>query len=108
MNRRGKGAALTNRLSCNNALHSHPSDQLPVGQHGAGSRQLRGRQVDLEMRKQVRGFGLDLALAQRGLNGLCHRIGAAAVEMVGQRGDVDADGGDGHGHDLGSNLRVIF
>ena len=41
---------------------------------------------------------LDPAFAQRGLDGFRHHVGAAAVKMVGQRGDVDADGRGGHGH----------
>jgi len=55
---------------------------------------VRGK-VDLEMREQVRAVGLDPVPAERGLDGLGHDIRARAVEMLGQRCDVDADGGGG-------------
>ena len=76
--------------------HGAASDQLQVGQHGAGGGQLCGRQANLQVREQVRAIGPDPALAQRGFNDLGRHAGAAAVEMRGQRGEVDADGGGGH------------
>jgi len=88
--------------------HRAASDQLQIDQQGAGGSQLRGRQLDLEMREQVRAVGLDPARAQCGLSDFSHHAGARAVEMGRQCGNVDADGGDGHGHDLVSDPGMIF
>jgi len=74
---------------------SRRSDQPQRGQRGAGGGKLRVRQFDLEMRDHVRSLGGDSVLAQRGFDRLSDSVRTAAVEMLGQRRVVDADGGGG-------------
>ena len=87
--------------------HGDASDELQIDQHGAGGSQLCGRQVDLQVREEVRAVCLDPILAECCLDGLGHEIGAAAVDVFRQRVDVDAYDGGGHGHDLDLRSRVV-
>ena len=56
------------------------------------------RDVNLEMREQIRTVGPNAGFLHRLLDADCAAIQAAAVDIVGQRGDVSADGGSSHGH----------
>ena len=88
------GADLDGNLRA--GAHGPASDQLQVDQHRAGGGQLRGRQVDLDVREKVRAVGLDPSFLQHGSNGFRHYARAASVEVLWQRVDIDANGGGGH------------
>jgi hypothetical protein len=68
-------------------------NQLKLGQHGAGGGQLCSRQVDLDVQEQVGIIGAAPRVLQRAIDICGDAVQAAAVKMVGQRGNIDANGG---------------
>ena len=55
-----------------------------IGQNGGGCGESAGREFDLQMRDDIRGIGVDAAVAQPGLDHFGNRILAAVVEAGGQ------------------------